>query len=85
MNQQDTQQFILQNRERDVRQVALEGARHAAVDLTFALEQIQGWQTARQKLPAWAAIDGIVFPPHLNMEQCSSETTATYKQHLVAR
>ena len=50
--------------------------------MLFALDQIAGRQTARQKLPTWAAIDGIVYPPHISMEQCSSEATALYKQNL---
>ena len=44
-----------------------------------ALQQIAGWQTACTKLPEWAAADGIVYPPRLSMEQCSSEATAKYK------
>lgn len=40
---------------------------------------------ARTKLPRWAATDGIVYPPHLSMEQCSSEQTALYKADLAAR
>ena len=51
--------------------------------MPYALNQIQGWQTARQKLPSWASCDGVVYPPHLNMEQCSSEPTARYKQQVV--
>ncbi len=53
-------------------------------DLSFALDQIQGWQTARQKLPTWASNDDLVYPPHLNMEQCSSEATARYKTKVLA-
>lgn len=40
---------------------------------------------ARAKLPRWASIDGIIYPPHISMEQCSSETTALYKAELAAR
>ena len=50
--------------------------------MPYALNQIQGWQTAQRKLPSWAACDGVVYPPHLNMEQCSSEPTARYKQQV---
>lgn len=49
------------------------------LNLPFALDQIAGWQTARRKLPSWAEREGIVYPPHINMEQCSSEETARYK------
>ena len=52
--------------------------------MSFALDQIAGWQTACKKLPSWAAVDGIVYPTHLSMEQCSSEQTARYKASLAA-
>ena len=76
---QETLDFIRKNADADVRQLALRGTKDAKVDLTFALEQIAGRQKARIKLPSWAVIDGIVYPPHLSMEQCSSEQTARYK------
>ena len=76
---QATLDFIRANAEADVRQLALQGTKNPEVDLTFALEQIAGRQKAKTKLPSWAATDGIVYPPHLSMEQCSSEQTARYK------
>ncbi|MFC2758687.1 SAM-dependent methyltransferase [Hallella multisaccharivorax] len=75
----ETVDFIRLHRLDDVRQLALKGNRNPKVDLSFALDQIQGWQTARKKLPTWATTEGVVYPPHLNMEQCSSEATARYK------
>ena len=40
--------------------LALRGCSDDGIDLPWALDQIQGWQTARHKLPSWSAIDGIV-------------------------
>lgn len=77
-----TAEFIQEYREKDTRQLALQSARFPDVDMLYALDQIKGWQTARRKLPTWAACDGIVYPPHLSMEQCSSEPTAQYKLNL---
>lgn len=77
-----TAEFIQEYREQDTRQLALQSARFPDVDMPYALDQIKGWQTARRKLPTWAACDGIVYPPHLSMEQCSSEPTAQYKLNL---
>lgn len=65
--------------------LALKGCKDDSVDMPFALDQIQGWQTARLKLPTWAATEGIIYPPHLNMEQCSSEETARYKRECLAQ
>lgn len=77
-----TWDFIRQHADDDVRKLALRGAKDADVDLQMALQQIAGRQTARRKLPSWAAVEGIAYPPHLNMEQCSSEQTARYKASL---
>lgn len=75
-----TLRFICEHKKDDVRMLALHPVH--GVDMTFALNQIQGWQTAVKKLPTWAITEGIIFPPHLNMEQCSSEITAKYKAGL---
>lgn len=79
-----TRLFIHEHRTEDVRQLALQASRSADINLSFALDQIAGWQTARTKLPSWAATDRIIYPPHLSMEQCSSELTAKYKEKVIA-
>ena len=82
---QSTLDYIRQHADEDVRQLALRGHKCPDVDLQYALEQIAGRQKARTKLPLWAAIDGIVYPPHLSMEQCSSEATARYKASIAGK
>ena len=82
---QATAAFIQENADGDVRQLALRGTKDPEVDLAFALDQIAGRQTARKKLPSWAAVEGVVYPPHLSMEQCSSEQTARYKAEMAGR
>lgn len=68
-----------------VRLLALQSHRYPDIDMPYLLNQLTGWQTARTKLPSWAAKEDIIYPPHLSMEQCSSEHTAEYKARLVAR
>lgn len=82
---QATLDFIRQHQEDDVRQLAFLGSKYPEVDMPFALDQIRGRKMARVKLPRWASIDGIIYPPHISMEQCSSEQTAFYKAELAAR
>ena len=80
-----TTEFIRANANGDVRQLALQAARHPGVDMPFALDQIAGRQTARRKLPSWATVDGIVYPPRLPMEQCSGEAAALHKAAVARR
>lgn len=82
---QATLDFIRQHQDDDVRQLAFLGSKYPEVDMPFALDQIRGRKMARVKLPRWASIDGIIYPPHISMEQCSSEQTAHYKAELAAR
>lgn len=82
---QATLDFIRQHQDDDVRQLAFLGSKYPEVDMPFALDQIRGRKMARVKLPRWASIDGIIYPPHISMEQCSSEQTAIYKAELAAR
>ena len=82
---QATLDFIRQHQDDDVRQLAFLGSKYPEVNMPFALDQIRGRKMARVKLPRWASIDGIIYPPHISMEQCSSEQTALYKAELAAR
>ncbi|PST49160.1 SAM-dependent methyltransferase [Bifidobacterium callitrichos] len=85
MISEQTRAFVDAHRNEDVRDLALHAGRPDGVDMTVALEQIAGWRTARAKLPDWAAHDDVWYPPHLAMEQCSSEFTARYKAGVARR
>ena len=87
--------FVCKHANDDVRKLALSAKRAEELDLSFALDQIAGRQKARTKLPSWYALaalgEGVdeahflVFPPHISMEQCSSEQTAKYKKSVLDR
>lgn len=78
----ETREFVAMHRNEDVRELALKAKRVERLDLPSALDQIAGWQIARKKLPQWASCEGIVYPPHISMEQCSSQFTAQYKSEI---
>lgn len=87
--------FVCRHANDDVRKLALSAKRAEGLDLSFALDQIAGRQKARTKLPSWYALAALgervdeahflVFPPHISMEQCSSEQTAKYKKRILDR
>lgn len=81
----ETLDFIAAFQDADPANAALQGKKYPKADLPFALNQIAGRQTAIRKLPSWAAIPGLLYPPHLSMEQCSSERTARYKAELIGQ
>lgn len=78
----ETREFVAMHRNEDVRELALKAKRVEGLDLSLALDQIAGWQIASKKLPQWASCEGIIYPPHISMEQCSSQFTAQYKSEI---
>lgn len=80
----ETLRFIRAHRHEDVRRLALQAGRYPGVDMQEAMIQIAGRQIAEKKVPAWAATEGILYPPHLSMEQCSSEVAARLKASWVS-
>lgn len=82
---EETRAFVAAHRMENVRDLALHAKRSESVNMPLALDQIAGWQTARTKLPEWAACDTVIYPPHLSMEQCSSQSTARYKATVAER
>lgn len=79
------EEFIEKYRTEDVRMLALKGDKYPDLDMPYILDQIRGWQISRTKLPLWAEKQNIIYPPHISMEQCSSEQTAIYKSKVIAR
>lgn len=80
-----TRKFITEHLTDNIRSLALKANTYKDINISFALSQIAGWQKACIKLPSWANIQGIIYPKHISLEQCSSEATAIYKYHLVRR
>lgn len=78
-----TRQFVFAHQRDDVRALALHGAPDG-VDLRYALQQIAARQILSDKVPSWVRCPEVEFPPHLSVEQCSSEAAARYKSGLLS-
>lgn len=78
-------QDILSYRDIPVSRLALMLSGRKDIDTTFILRQVEGWQRLRTKVPRWAEIEGLYYPPRISLEQCSSELAARYKAHVVSR
>jgi hypothetical protein len=77
--------YIQLHREEDVRSLALKRGSFPPEHHQFAIQQISGWQTAKEKVPSWAAMEEVLYPVHLSLEQCSSELTAQFKASLMVQ
>jgi 16S rRNA G966 N2-methylase RsmD len=84
LQQPRIQQFIREHTSDDPYQLVLQAGRNSDIPIQLVAEQIQARQKARTKLPEWYQTEGIIFPPLLSMEQCSSETTARFKGNVIS-
>lgn len=78
-----TRQFVFAHLHDDVRALALRSAPDG-VDMRYALQQIEARRILAEKVPTWARHPDVEFPPHLSVEQCSSEAAARYKGGLLS-
>ena len=67
-----TAEFIQEHLRDDVRALAFQKSRYPDIDFSYALEQIQGYQTALKKLPSWATVAGVVYPPRVSQQPFTS-------------
>jgi len=72
-------------REVPVEQLALRLSAHRGDDTARLLRQVEGWQRLRLKVPSWAAVDDLEYPPRLSLEQCSGEDAARYKAKVTGK
>lgn len=79
----EIQAFAKAHENDDVARLLLGAARYPDIDMPAAVQQIEGRRTAKEKWPSLLQCDDYLFPPRLNREQASSETTARYKAQLV--
>ena len=56
----------------------------SGVPIRSIIDQINSRRKAKTKLPGWINTNGIVFPPPLSLEQCSSEETAKFKSGIMS-
>lgn len=77
------QDFIKQNLNADIRKLAFAKNPFPEINWQQLLNQIKSRQKALEKIPHWGAIDGIIYPPALSIEQCSSQATALFKSTLI--
>jgi len=78
----ETLQFIVDNIDADIHQLALQSSRFPLVDMPLAIRQINGKQKIKLKIPLFFNIENILYPAQLSLEQSSSQSTAYYKSTL---
>jgi 16S rRNA G966 N2-methylase RsmD len=80
---EDIRTFIRENQNTDINKLLLQHKTIESVPTTFIVDQIVGRKKAKAKFASLLSNDQIVFPPSINLEQSSSEETATYKKQFI--
>ena len=75
---EEIQKYINANLTADLHSLLLKKSPFAEVSMHEIAQQIKGKKVAQKKFP-FLLRDGIVFPPNLNLEQASSQSTAEFK------
>jgi len=77
------QEFLRKNLKMSPAELALRGSPFPGISSSELAQQLTGIQKAEKKLPKWFEHTQIYYPPKVNLEQTSSETTAKYKASLL--
>ncbi|MEE9361086.1 MAG: class I SAM-dependent methyltransferase [Cellulophaga sp.] len=75
----EIQSFVTANLDTDIVSLLLKNTLFNNVTIQEIAEQIEAKKKCKNKLPSWYNNSGIYYPNKLNIEQTSSEITATYK------
>ncbi len=81
--QTDVQNFIANNLQTDVVAILLKKVTFKSVSTKELVAQIEAKKKCKEKLSTWYNTIDIYYPNKLNIEQTSSEITATYKASIV--
>lgn len=77
------QNYIASNQHEDETKLLLKHKEMFGLPFGLIANQISIRRKAENKLPLFYNTPGIVFPPSVNFEQCSSEATATLKTKII--
>lgn len=76
-------EFIRTHENDDEKSLILKHSTILGIPSSVIAEQISARRKAKIKLPSFYQQDEIIFPPAINLEQCSSEATARFKADLI--
>ena len=79
----EIQQFIREQENADEKALILKHKDIFGIPTPIIADQIAGRRKAKEKLPLYYRTEGIIYPPSINLEQCSSEQTAHFKSQII--
>lgn len=83
LNNSKIRAFIQEHENDDAAELMLKAHKYPELPMKEVAVQIASRQKAKDKLPEWYSNEEIIFPPKQNLEQASSELTATFKSRFL--
>ena len=83
LTEQEVLDYLSRQQGEDLKAFAFKPSPFEKVSRQELVQQVEGRQRSRKKLPPWYQNKQVLFPAQLNLEQCSSWTTAQYKADLI--
>ncbi|HZY83098.1 MAG TPA: hypothetical protein VFE50_26445 [Cyclobacteriaceae bacterium] len=83
--EQDIQNFIFEHEKDDEDRLVLKSKTMLGLPSSWIAAQIKARKKTVYKLPLFYQTKGVVYPPSLNLEQCSSEATARFKKYITSK
>src|SRR6478736_2598227 len=81
----EVQEYIFTHQDTDEKKLLLRKKEILGLPSSLIAQQIAIRRKAESKLPLFHKTNGIVYPPSLNWEQCSSEATGNFKAEIINR
>ena len=82
LNDEFWQDFIVKNYKNPLDKLLFSLNQKLEIDSGILANQLKARQIIETKIPSWQNHKNLIFPKQLNMEQCSSEHTASYKSKI---
>ncbi len=77
------QDYLVEHEREDEKVLVLKQKEIDGIPTSIIATQLSGRRKAKSKLPTWYKTNGIIYPPAVSLEQCSSEATAIFKTHVI--
>lgn len=77
--------FVTEHADDDTSRLILDREKWPDIDMSIAVNSIEGRRKLKGKVSQWHDCPGLVFPLKLSAEQCSSSATALYKSSLAEK
>jgi len=81
----EVQDYISSHAQEDETKLLLKHKSILGLPASSIVQQIAARRKAEAKLPTFYQTKGVVYPPSINLEQCSSEATAKFKSEIVRK